>query len=48
MVEQVHITNIPSILEEHIDMTEQINSSKAMSKPDITCSELKLHIKKNK
>ena len=45
MVEQVHRTNIPSILEEHFDMIEQINSSEAMSQPDITCSELKLHIK---
>ena len=37
MVEQVHRTNIPSILKEHFDMVEQINCSKAMSKPDITC-----------
>ena len=48
MVEQVHRTNIPSILEEHFDMVEQINCSKAMSKPDITCNELKLHIRKIK
>ena len=48
MVEQVHRTNIPSILEEHFDMVEQINCSKAMSKPDFTCNELKLHIRKIK
>ena len=48
MVEQVHRTNIPSILEEHFDMVEQINCSKAMSKPDITGNELKLHIRKIK
>ena len=41
-------TNMPSILKEHFDMVEQINCSKAMSKPDITCNELKLHIKKKK
>ena len=40
--------NIPSILEEHFDMVEQINCSKVMSKPDITCNELKLNIKKIK
>ena len=48
MVEQVHRTNIPSILEEHFDMVEQINCLKVMSKPDITCNKLKLHIKKIK
>ena len=46
MVEQVHRTNIPSILEEHFDMIEQTNCSKSMSKPDITCNELKFHIDK--